>query len=105
MPITKPRSPILFTIIALVADLPACIREYQKLINKKEAKPIPSQPKNITIKLSAVTKTSIKPVNKDKYPAKRPLCGSEAIYSMEYKWTKLEIVVTTTSITHVIVSK
>jgi hypothetical protein len=46
--------------------LPACIREYQKLINKKEAKPIPSQPKNITIKLSPATRKSIKPVNNDK---------------------------------------
>jgi hypothetical protein len=38
----------------------------QKLINKNEAKPIPSQPKNITIKLSPATRKSIKPVNNDK---------------------------------------
>jgi hypothetical protein len=38
----------------------------QKLIKRKEARPIPSQPKNITTKLSAVTRTSINPVNKDK---------------------------------------
>jgi hypothetical protein len=44
----------------------------QKLINKKEAKPIPSQPKNITIKLSPDTRNSIKPVNKDKYDINLP---------------------------------
>jgi len=63
---TKPRSPTLLTSIAFIADLPACILLYQKLISKNEAKPIPSQPKNINTKLSAVTKTSIKKVNKDK---------------------------------------
>ena len=63
---TKPRSPTLLTNIAFIADLPAWIRVYQKLINKKEAKPIPSQPRNIKTKLSAVTKISIKKVNNDK---------------------------------------
>jgi len=57
----------------------------QKPINKKEAKPIPSQPKNINKKLSAVTKISIKPVKRDKYAIKRPWCGSPDIYSIEYK--------------------
>lgn len=66
IPIAKPTSPTLFTIIALIADLLACILVCQKLINKKEARPIPSQPKNITIKLSADTKNNIKPVNSDK---------------------------------------
>jgi hypothetical protein len=66
IPIAKPTSPTLFTIIALIADLLACILVCQKLINKKEARPIPSQPKNITIKLSADTKNNIKPVNNDK---------------------------------------
>jgi hypothetical protein len=66
IPMAKPTSPTLFTIIALIADLLACILVCQKLINKKEARPIPSQPKNITIKLSADTKNNIKPVNNDK---------------------------------------
>jgi hypothetical protein len=66
IPKANPRSPTLFTSIALIADFPACILVYQKLISKNEASPIPSQPKNITKKLSAVTKTSINPVNKDK---------------------------------------
>jgi hypothetical protein len=39
---------------------------YQKPISRKEAKPRPSQPKNITIKLSDVTRISMKPVNNDK---------------------------------------
>jgi hypothetical protein len=52
--------------MALIADFEACIRLCQKLIKRKEANPIPSQPKNITTKLSAVTSTSIKPVKSDK---------------------------------------
>jgi len=71
------------TNIALIADLPAWIRVYQNPISKKEAKPIPSQPRNITMKLSALTNTSINPVNKDRYPIKRPWCGSAARYSVE----------------------
>ena len=63
---TKPKSPILLTSIALIADLPAWILVCQKLISKKEAKPIPSQPKNITKKLSDVTKTSMKNVNNER---------------------------------------
>jgi len=47
------------------------MRVCQKLINKYEAKPIPSQPKNITIKLSAATKNSIKPVNNERYDINR----------------------------------
>jgi len=62
----KPTSPTLFTSIAFIADLLAWIRVCQKLISKKEAKPIPSHPKNITIKLSPDTRKSIKPVNNDK---------------------------------------
>jgi len=66
IPKAKPASPIRLTIIALKADFPAWILLNQKPINKKEARPIPSQPKNITTKLSAVTKISIKKVNNDK---------------------------------------
>jgi hypothetical protein len=42
------------------------MRVCQKPINKKEANPIPSQPKNIKTKLSAVTKTNINAVKSDK---------------------------------------
>jgi len=52
--------------MAFIADLLACILVYQNPISKKDAKPIPSQPKNITNRLSALTKTSIKPVNNDR---------------------------------------
>jgi len=65
-PIRKPTSPTLLTIIALIAALLACILVYQKLINKYEVNPTPSQPINICTTLSAVTKTIIKKVNKDK---------------------------------------
>jgi hypothetical protein len=44
----------------------------QKPISKKEAKPIPSQPKNITKKLLAVTNNNIQPVNRDKYDINLP---------------------------------
>jgi hypothetical protein len=66
IPNARPKSPTRFTSIALIDDFPACIRLFQKPIKRKEAKPIPSQPKNITTKLSAVTKNNIKPVKRDK---------------------------------------
>ena len=74
--------------MALIADLLAWILVCQKPISKNEARPIPSQPKNIRTKLSAVTRTSIKPVKSDKYDIKREWCGSPFIYSVEYKCTK-----------------
>jgi len=64
--IKKKTSAILFIIIAFIAALTAKILVYQKLINKNEHKPTPSQPINNWRKLSAVTKTNIKKVNKDK---------------------------------------
>ena len=99
IPKARPTSPTRLTSIALIADLLAWMRVCQKLINKKEAKPIPSQPKNITTKLSAVTKTNIKPVNKERYDIKRPWWGSPFIYSVEYKCTSEETPQTTTNIT------
>lgn len=65
-PKAKPTSPTLLTNIAFIADFPAWVLVIQKPINKKEAKPIPSQPRNIIKKLSAVTNKSMKNVNKDK---------------------------------------
>lgn len=58
-------SPIRFSIIAFKADFVADILVCQKLINKKEQIPMPSQPKNKTIKLSPVIKINIKKVNRD----------------------------------------
>ena len=54
----------------------ALIREYQKLINKKEHSPTPSQPKNICRKLSAEININIQNVNNDKYDINRGRCGS-----------------------------
>lgn len=62
----NPTSPTRLTIIAFIAALPVLILLNQKLISKKDAKPIPSQPKNMMTKLSAVTSSNIKKVNKDK---------------------------------------
>ena len=98
IPIAKPTSPTRLTSIALIADLLAWILVCQKLISKKDAKPIPSHPKNITNKLSAVTNKSIKPVNNERYDIKRLKWGSPFIYSVEYKWTKDEIPETTINI-------
>jgi hypothetical protein len=66
IPIINPKSPTRLTSIALMADFPAWILVNQKLINRKEAKPIPSQPRNIKTKLSPVTKISIKNVNSER---------------------------------------
>ena len=62
----KITSEIRFIIIAFKAALLANIRVNQKLINKYELKPTPSQPKNNWTILSDVTKKIIKKVNKDK---------------------------------------
>jgi len=66
IPSTKAKSLILLTIIALSADLFACIRVYQKLIKRKEHKPTPSQPKKSKTRLSPVTRTNIKKVNRER---------------------------------------
>lgn len=58
-------SPILLKIIAFIADFVAEILVCQKLINKKEQTPIPSQPKNKTKKLSAVISINIKKVKSE----------------------------------------
>jgi len=92
------------TINAFIAALFACTRVYQKLINKYEHRPTPSQPKNIVIKLSPVTKINIKNVNKDKYDINRETCGSCAIYCVEYKCTSAEILFTTINMLIVILS-
>jgi hypothetical protein len=62
----KKTSAIRFISIAFTAAFTAKILVYQKLINKKEQTPTPSQPIKSCKKLSAVTKTNIKNVNKDK---------------------------------------
>jgi len=61
---------------ALRAARLAVIREYQKLISKKEHKPTPSHPKNNCRKLSAEININIQKVNNDKYDIKRGRCGS-----------------------------
>jgi len=64
--IIKKTSAILFINIAFTAALTAKTLVYQKLINKNEHMPTPSQPINICRKLSAVTRTNMKKLNKDK---------------------------------------
>jgi len=59
------QSPILFNRIAFSPAFIADNLECQKLINKKEHRPIPSQPTKSTKKLSAATNNNIKNVNKD----------------------------------------
>ena len=66
IPKASPQSPTRLTTIALRADLFAWSLVNQKFINKYEDSPTPSQPKNIWIKLPAVSKIAIKKVKKDR---------------------------------------
>jgi len=66
IPKTKNTSAILFITIAFNAALLAKILLNQKLINRKDAKPTPSQPINNCKKLSDVTNINMKNVKKDK---------------------------------------
>ena len=66
MPSEKPKSPIRFTMNALIAAAQADGRVYQKPINKYEARPTPSQPKNICNRLSDVTSINMAKVNSDR---------------------------------------
>ena len=104
-PKLKLKSPILLTIIAFRAALLACILVYQKLINKYEQIPTPSQPKNNNNKLSEVIKKAIKKVNSDKVPINLIKCGSFDIYSKEYICTKNETKYTINNIEIDILSK
>jgi len=58
------KSPNLFSNKALTEALTAFFLVDQKPINKKERKPIPSQPRNRIMILLEVIKTVIKKVNK-----------------------------------------
>jgi hypothetical protein len=73
------QSPIRFSNIALSPAFIADSLECQKLINKNEHKPIPSQPVKSTKKLSATTNNSIKNVNKDNKEKNFIKCESEDI--------------------------
>ena len=101
----NPTSPIRFTTMAFIADLLACILVYQKLIKRYEHNPTPSHPINNCNKLSDVTNTIMKNVNKLKYDINRGKCGSSPIYSVEYMCTNADTVVTNISITAVTLSK
>ena len=87
----KPKSPIRLNIKAFKADLVACRRLFQKLINTKEQIPIPSHPKNKTIKLLLETSNSIKKVNNDKTEKNLIILKSNCIYPIEYRCTNPDI--------------
>ena len=61
---------------ALKADLNVPILKTQKLISKKDVKPINSQPKKSNIKLPEDTKINILITNDNKYNKKRSTRGS-----------------------------
>ena len=71
IPIVNVKSATRLTTNALIADLLACIRVCQKLINKYEHKPTPSHPKNNKTKFSPVTKINIKNVKSERYATNR----------------------------------
>ena len=66
IPSANPKSPTRLTMKAFMAAAFAVGFLYQKPINKYEAKPTPSHPKNNCKKLSAVTSMIIANVNNDK---------------------------------------
>ena len=63
----KAASPKRLKIIAFFATLEALSRSNQKPMRKYEQTPTPSQPKNMSRKLSASTKTSIEATNRFRY--------------------------------------
>ncbi len=79
IPNVKATSAILFTNKAFNADRVALIRENQNPIKRNEQTPTPSHPRKRTSKLSAVTKSNIKKVKRDKYDINLGKCGSSAI--------------------------
>jgi hypothetical protein len=72
----KKTSLILLNVNAFIADFNVFRRNVQKLINKKDVKPISSQPKNITIELSAITSKDILKINQFINNINRSVCGS-----------------------------
>ena len=66
MPSRKPKSPTRLTTKALMAAAEAVSFLYQKPISRYDARPTPSQPKNICRKSAAVTSASIMKVNSDR---------------------------------------
>jgi hypothetical protein len=66
IPLVRDQSATRLTTSAFIADFVAWIRVYQKLINRYEHNPTPSQPKNKIPKLSPVTNINIKNVKSDK---------------------------------------
>ena len=66
MPSEKPKSPMRLTTKAFKAAALAEGLWYQKPISKYDARPTPSQPKNICTRLSAVTSISIAKLNSDR---------------------------------------
>jgi hypothetical protein len=83
----------LLNIKALNAAFKVEILVVQKLIKKKEVKPINSQPKNKIIKFPAETRTIILITNKFKNINNLSTCGSYLKYAKAYIYTKNAIVV------------
>jgi hypothetical protein len=81
-----------------MAAFPASALVCQNPIKRYEHSPTPYQPTNIKTKLSAVTRITIKNVNRDKKLKNRGKCGSVFMYAHEYKCTMYEIIKTTANI-------
>ena len=64
MPRMKPKSPIRFTTNAFMPARAAETRSYQKPMSRYEHRPTPSQPTNISRKLSASTSVNIENMNR-----------------------------------------
>ena len=66
IPGANPKSPTWLTSIAFIATLSARSHVNQKWINKYEARPTPSHPRNNWRELSPITNIGIKKVRMDK---------------------------------------
>ena len=64
MPSRKPKSPMRLTMKAFLPAAAAAGRSYQNPISRYEQRPTPSQPTNMSRKLSASTSVSIANMNR-----------------------------------------
>src|SRR5206468_10624499 len=92
MPSEKPKSPMRLTKKAFKAAALAEGLWYQKPISKYDARPTPSQPKNICTRLSAVTSISIAKLNSDRYAKNLGWPGSSSIQPQPQRATTHETV-------------
>ena len=83
MPRVNPASPIRLTMNALLPAVVLACSLYQNPIRPYEHNPTPSQPTNISRRLSASTSVSMAAVNRFRYAKNRQYASSSCIYPVE----------------------